>query len=172
MQNNTNPLEGLSNQDLERMYPELYQKLKPYIEDIASQLRNQTIDQNMIDSIIQEILRNSGLSTAPGTPSMPSTPSVPGTPGGTCAPDGTCPTDIMYDDFDDMDAVQVQRWMNYGNINRGYPRSQYSYPNYNRRRRYPTYPVYPIYPQYSNVNPQDLVRILLLRQLFGYNPYY
>ena len=178
MQTNTNPFENLSNQDLERMYPELYQKISPYIEDIAKQLRNQKIDENMLESIIRDIMENSGLSarpnipSTPGIPSAPSIPSVPSSPGGTCALNGTCPADIMYDDFDEMEAIDVQRPMNFGNFHGGYPRRQYQNPYNRNRRRYPSYPIYPVYPQYYNIYPQDLIRILLFRQLFGYNPYY
>lgn len=174
MQMNTRPLEDLSNQDLERMYPELYQRLKPYIEDIGNQLRNQKIDEGMLQSIIQDILRQSGTSPTPyiAPPTPNSAPPAPSSPRGTCT-SGSCPADIMDDDYYDADVMEVQLPMNFGNNYGRYPGNQNPY--YNRRRnRYPVYPVYPIYPMNYNVNPQELVRILLLRQLFGYNyyPYY
>ena len=148
MPTNTNPLDNLSNEDLSRMYPDLYKKLKPYIDDTANKVRNRELDQNMIQSIIDDILTRSGVS------------------------------DEMYEPDQSMetfDTIAVQRPMNFGNMFNRNQRNQYQHQDYNRRRTYPIYPRYPVYPVYPinyGLSPQELARLLLLRQLGGYNPYY
>ena len=152
MPNNTNTSDNNFNQDLETMYPDIYKKVKPYIDEIVSRYGDGQLSQSMIESMVQDILQRSGLS-------------------------GYAASDESYE----SEAIPTQGFMNYGNFFGGLGNPQNQYPNHDndrRRRRYPMYPVYPIYPtypiypRYPGLSPQELVRILLLQRLFGYNPYY
>lgn len=129
MMNNQNQMQNITDQNLENMFPDLYQKMKPHIDEIANQLKNQQITENMIDAIVDEILRRSGIADLEG---------------------------YMDEDMEEMeDTLAVQRYMNYGRNPR-----QNQYP-YNRRRRYP---------RYYNPSLQDLIRLMLMRQLWRNNP--
>lgn len=48
-------------QNLQEMFPNLYDKIKPHIDEIAKELGNEGISADVIDSIIQEIMNSSGL---------------------------------------------------------------------------------------------------------------
>lgn len=153
MQNDQNPLAYLTPQNLEIMYPDICNRIKPYIDDISMQLRNQNVSEEMIESIIQDISTRCGFTTTPHS--------------NACPLNSACPAD-NNNDFN-TEAVAVQRNMNFGNRNFRNPR----YPNYPQRRRYPRYPTFPIYPTYPVFpvypsSPEDIIRIMLLRQLFGY----
>lgn len=56
----------LTDQNLQELFPDLYNTIKPHIDQIAAELKKQEVTDSMIDSIVQEILLESGM-TSPET---------------------------------------------------------------------------------------------------------
>ena len=143
MPNNTNPFENLSNQNIEALYPELYHKLKPHIDEIAYQLRNQRIDENVIEVVVEDILKRSGLYEYL---------------------DNICE---MYDnDNDYIDSSVAVRSRGFGDIFR-LPKSSDAQPRYQRRGNqgdnlfYYKNPYFQGYPS----SPADFARLLFQQRL-------
>lgn len=148
----------LDNHNMDSMYSELYYKIKPYIDSIADKLKNTEVDEDMIDSIVTEILKRVGISN--------------NTMDNNSCPMGMCPNDMdmlfdfddfiefnNFDDFDDNDVLPVIRYAGSNRPRRRRPRQT-------RRRRPPVFPMYPVYPFYPN-SPEDFVRWLLWREIWG-----
>lgn len=62
--NDNNPfsLQNISDRNLQQMYPDLYNMILPYVERYADQMENGEISEEMIDSIVEDIMRRSGMS--------------------------------------------------------------------------------------------------------------
>jgi len=155
MQNSGN---NSDNQGMNSMYSELYNKIKPYINSIADRLRNAEVDDEMMDSIVLEILERIGMPQN----SMNMMDSMDNN----LCPMGICPNDMdmMFDDFDDFDdddVIPAIRMMGSNRQRRRRPRQQHP-----RRRRPSNFPIFPVYPISPN-SPEDFVRWLLWREVWG-----
>lgn len=59
---NQPPLQNMSDQNMQDMYPDLYKMIAPYVQKYAEQLQGKNITDDMIDSIVEEIMMDNGMS--------------------------------------------------------------------------------------------------------------
>lgn len=140
---------NLSGMNIQNLYPELYNQLKPYIDDAVRRFQSGQIDQNMLESIVEDILISSGLSQYM--------------------------TDVSEEEEAVVPAQRMFGGFGFGNPNqfRRRPGGPFRPPGPPRPRP-PIYP-YPVYPPVPcpgcgwgpPITPRNLVRLLLLQQLFG-----
>lgn len=141
MNNSMIPMDNFSNVNPERQYPELYNQVKPYIDDAVRRFRSGEYDEGMLESIIQDILERSGLAQYMTPPPA------------------------------DEEAIPAQRIMPYGRRNQNWGQG-WGWNAPWRRHRRPMRPWYPTYPYqqgyfWGGFSPQDFVRLLLIRRLWG-----
>jgi len=158
MQNSGNDLE---NQGMSSMYSDLYNRVKPYIDNMADRLKGIELDDDMIDSIVFEILERVGLSQN-AINSMDFTDND-------LYPMQMNPNDMdmMFDnfgefnDFDDVDVLPAMRVMGPNRRRHRNPRRQYPCRHGCRPHGFPVFPMFPN-------SPEDFVRWLLWRQIWGF----
>ena len=137
MPSNMNPLNSFPNQNLQGMYPELYNQLMPYINDAINRYRGGQIDENTLESIVEDILIRSGLS------------------------------EYMVDDYDDDEVIPAQRMMNFGGQVGFGNQNNFRRRRRRRRPWYPQNQWGPGWQWNSPITPQNFIRLLLLQQLWG-----
>lgn len=131
--------------NIEKLYPDIYEKVKPYIDDILSRLDKNEIDEETFEQIVRDILIRSGLWGMMQPYSMPSS-----------TIQDSLPVQLNFDPFGGYwgQGFGMPWWWN----------------NNRRRRRWPPY-----YPPCRNcrLTPEDIIRILLIQRLWGgYTPYF